>query len=70
MLLAWKSVLAWFAKIICLVENVSKIQKVANHFGRSLASDEVCSDKTGVDAEKLSAEIVLKSTGFREIVGA
>ena len=49
---------------------MSEIQKVANHFGRSLASDEVCSDKTGVDAEKLSAEIALKSTGFREIVGA
>ena len=24
----------------------------ANHCGRSLASDEVCSEKTGVDAEK------------------
>ena len=39
--------LAW-----CLVENVSEIEKVANHFGRSLASDEVCSEKTGVNAEK------------------
>ena len=39
-------------KIICLVENVSEIEKVANHCGRSLASDEVCSEKTGVNAEK------------------
>ena len=37
---------------MCLVENVSEIEKVANHFGRSLASDEVCSEKTGVNAEK------------------
>ena len=36
----------------CLVENVSEIEKVASHFGRSLAIDEVCSEKTGVDAEK------------------
>ena len=35
-----------------LVENVSEIDKVANHRGRSLASDEVCSEKTGVNAEK------------------
>ena len=34
-----------------LVENVSEIEKVTNHFGRSLASDEVCSEKTGVNAE-------------------
>ena len=41
-------------KIICLIENVSKIEKVANRFGRSLAlaSDEVCSEKTGVNDEK------------------
>ena len=51
-----------------LFGNVSEIEKVANHFGRSLASDEVCPDKTGVDAEK-SAEIAMKSAGFREIVG-
>ena len=34
-----------------LVESVSEIAKVTNHHGRSLASDEVCSGKTGVDAE-------------------
>ena len=44
---------------------MSEIEKVANHFGRSLTSDEVCSEKTGVNAE-----IAMKSTGFREIVGA
>ena len=26
--------------------NVSEIEKVANHFGRLLTSDEVCSEKT------------------------
>ena len=31
---------------------MSEIEKVANHFGRSLTSDEVCSVKTGVNAEK------------------
>ena len=31
-----------------LVENVSEIEKVTNHRVRSLASDEVCSEKTGV----------------------
>ena len=40
------------AKIICLIENVSEIEKVANRFGRPLASDEVCSEKTGVNVEK------------------
>ena len=35
-----------------LVENVSEIEKVANHCGRSLASDEVCSEKAGVYSEK------------------
>ena len=40
------------SEIICLVENVSKIKKVANHCGRSLASGEVCSEKTGVSAKK------------------
>ena len=30
----------------------------------------MCSKKTSVDAEKISAEIGVKSTGFREIVGA
>ena len=43
---------------------MSEIEKVtANHCGRSLASAEVCSQKTGV-----SAEVAVKSTGFREIV--
>ena len=37
---------------IYLVENVSEIEKVANHCRRSPASDEVCSKKTGVNAEK------------------
>ena len=36
------------AKIICLVENVSEIEKVTNHCERSPASDKVCSEKTGV----------------------
>ena len=35
-----------------LVENVSEIEKATNHSGRSLANDEVCSEKTGVNAEK------------------
>ena len=35
-----------------LVENVSEIEKVTNHCGRSLAGDEVRSEKTGVNAEK------------------
>ena len=35
-----------------LVENVSKTTKVTNYCGRSLASYEVCSEKTGVNAEK------------------
>ena len=51
------------AKIICLVENESEIERVANHCGKSPASDEVCREKTLV-----SAEIAMKSTGFREIV--
>ena len=38
--------------MMCLVENVSEIGKVTNHRGMSLASDEVCSEKTGVNAEK------------------
>ena len=48
-----------------LVENVSEIEKVTNHCGRSLASDEVCSEKTGVNAE-----IAVRTTRFRETVGA
>ena len=33
--------------------NVSEIEKVtSNHSGRSLSTDEVCSEKTGVNAEK------------------
>ena len=39
-------------KIIYLVENVSEIEKVANHFGRSLTSDDVFSEKTDVNTEK------------------
>ena len=39
-------------EIICLVENVSETEKVANHCGRSLASDEFCSEKTDVNAKK------------------
>ena len=39
-------------KIIYLVENVFEIEKVAKHCARSLASDAVCSEKTGVNAEK------------------
>ena len=30
-----------------LLENVSEIEKVTNHCGRSLASDEVCFERTG-----------------------
>ena len=37
---------------MCLVEDVSEIEKVGNHFGRSLISHEVCSEKIGVNAEK------------------
>ena len=37
--------------MVGLVENVSEIAKVTYH-GRSLASNEVCSEKTGVLAEK------------------
>ena len=35
-----------------LIENVSEIEQVTNHCERSLASDEVCSEKTDVNAEK------------------
>ena len=35
-----------------LVENVSKIAKVTNYCGRSLANDEVYSEKTGVNVKK------------------
>ena len=38
--------------MVGLVENVAEIAKVTNCHGRSLASDEVCSEKTGVNAEK------------------
>ena len=38
--------------MIGLVENVSEIEKITDHCGRSLASDEVCFEKTGVKAEK------------------
>ena len=34
------------------IESVSEIEKVANHFGRSVTSDEACSEKTDVNAEK------------------
>ena len=41
------------AKIICLVENESEIEKVANHCGKSPVTDEVCHEKTVVvSAEK------------------
>ena len=49
---------------------MSEIEKVAGHFGRSLTSDDVCSEKTDAQCRKISAEIAVKSTGFREIVGA
>ena len=35
-----------------LAENVSETAKVTNYRGRSLASDEVYSEKTGDNAEK------------------
>ena len=38
--------------MVGLVENVSEKAKVSNYRGRALASDEVCSEKTGVNAEK------------------
>ena len=38
--------------MVGLVENVSEITKVTNYRGRSLASDEVCSEMTDVNAEK------------------
>ena len=34
---------------MCSAENVSEIEKVANRIGRSLASDEVCSEETGAE---------------------
>ena len=45
------------------MENESEIEKVANHCGKSPASDEVCYETTVVNAE-----IAMKRTGFREIV--
>ena len=42
--------LVWLAEMVDLVENVTEIAKITNYHGRSLASDEVCSDKTCVDA--------------------
>ena len=38
--------------MVGLVENVSEITKVINYHGRSLASDEVCSEKTGMPKNK------------------
>ena len=38
--------------MVGLVENVFEIAKVTNYRERSLAGDEVCSEKTGVNAEK------------------
>ena len=39
--------------MVGLVENVSEITiKVTNYHGKSLASDEVCSERTGINAEK------------------
>ena len=37
--------------MMSLAGNVSEIGRVANCLGRSPASDEVCSEKTGVNAE-------------------
>ena len=54
--------------MVGLVENVFEIPKVTNYCGRSLASEKVCSEKIDVNAEKIRAEIAVKSTGFREIV--
>ena len=36
-----------------LVENVAEITKMTNYRGRSLASDEVCPEKTYVCAENM-----------------
>ena len=38
--------------MVGLVENEAEIAKVTNYHRRSLASDELCSEKTGVNAEK------------------
>ena len=38
--------------MVGLVENVSEIAKVTNYRWRSLANDEVCSEKTGINAKK------------------
>ena len=38
--------------MVGLVENMAELAKVTNYHGRSLASDEGCSEKTGVNAEK------------------
>ena len=45
-------VLFSLAKMEGLVENVSEIVIVTDYCGRSLASDEVYSEKTGVNANK------------------
>ena len=47
-----KECFSMIGEIICLVENESEIEKVANHCGKSPASDEVCHEKTVVNAEK------------------
>ena len=39
---------------------MSEIEKVANYCVRSLASDEVSSEQTGVDSEKISEAIKVK----------
>ena len=50
--------------MVGLVENMSEIAKVTNYRARSLASDE----EDWCQSRRLSAEIAVKSTGFREIV--
>ena len=52
-----------------LVENVSEIEKVANHFGRSLTSVDVCSEKTDLNP-KNKCRNRRQKYWFREIVGA
>ena len=50
-----------------LVENAAEIAKITNYRGRSLASDNVCPEKS---VPKLCAGIAAKSTSFREIIVA
>ena len=61
-------VLVWLAAMVDLVENVTEIAKITNYHGRSELVM-TCALRRLVSMPKISAEIAVKSTGFREIVG-